>query len=181
MANSGTGRLAIVGTGFVADLYMRSLRTFPNITVASAFDTDPQRLKQRCDYWGVAPAKSLDELLDARSPKLILNLTNPRSHYQVSRAALTAGKDLYSEKPLALTMDEAYALCDLARSKNLFLASAPCSLLGEAAQTLWLAVRRQTIGSVRLVYAELDDDFVAKAPYRAWFSQSGAPWPYRDE
>ena len=52
---------------------------------------------------------------------------------------------------------------------------------GEAAQTLWLAVRRSEIGKVRLVYAELDDDFVPLAPYRKWLSESGAPWPFRDE
>jgi predicted dehydrogenase len=61
------------------------------------------------------------------------------------------------------------------------LSSAPCSVLGEAAQKLWLAVRRNEIGKVRLIYAELDDDFIPQAPYRKWVSASGAPWPYRDE
>ena len=78
-------------------------------------------------------------------------------------------------------MDDARALCTLADSKGLMLASAPCSVLGEAAQTLWLALRRNEIGKVRLIYAELDDDFVPQAPYRKWLSESGAAWPYRDE
>ena len=30
-------------------------------------------------------------------------------------------------------------------------------------------------------YAQLDDDWISKAPYRKWVSESGAPWPYRDE
>ena len=54
-------------------------------------------------------------------------------------------------------------------------------MLGQAAQTLWLALRQHEIGGVRLVYAELDDDFVPQAPYKKWMSESGAPWPYRDE
>ncbi len=61
------------------------------------------------------------------------------------------------------------------------LASAPCSLLGETAQTLWSALRRNAIGNTRLVYAELDDDFISQAPFRKWLSESGAPCPYRDE
>ena len=40
-----TARIGIVGTGFVADLYMRSLKTFPNIAVAAAFDIDGKRLQ----------------------------------------------------------------------------------------------------------------------------------------
>jgi predicted dehydrogenase len=44
-----------------------------------------------------------------------------------------------------------------------------------------LAVRRNEIGKVRLVYAEIDDDFVPQAPYPKWLSVSGAPWPFRDE
>ncbi len=176
--------IGIVGTGFVADLYMRSLRTFPELKVVMATDIDRSRLAAFCAYWKVTPAQDLQEILnsgDPDSPALILNLTNPASHFEVSRACLEAGKHVYSEKPLATNMDDARALCALAERKCLMLASAPCSVLGEAAQTLWLALRQNEIGKVRLVYAELDDDFVPQAPYRKWPSESGAPWPFRDE
>jgi predicted dehydrogenase len=175
--------IGIVGTGFVADLYMRSLKTFPEIRVVRAYDTDQARLLAFCSYWKVPAALRMEELLGdgENSPEIILNLTNPGSHFEVSRACLEAEKHVYSEKPLATTMDKARALCALAESKGLMLASAPCSVLGEAAQTLWLALRRNEIGKPRLVYAELDDDFVSQAPYRDWLSVSGAPWPYRDE
>lgn len=174
--------IGIVGTGFVADLYMRSLKTFPNIRVVKAFDTDQRRLSEFCAYWNLSPAQSIETLLHGEdSPDLVLNLTNPSSHFEVSRACLIEGKHVYSEKPLATTMDDAISLCELAQSNALMLTSAPCSILGEAAQTVWQAVRTGAIGQVRLVYAELDDDFVSKAPYRKWRSESGAPWPYRDE
>ena len=178
-----SGCIGIVGTGFVADLYMRSLKTFPDLKIGSAYDINQARLGAFCTYWNISAARSLEQLLDEgpETPKLILNLTNPNAHFEVSRACLVAGKHVYSEKPLATNMDDARALCALAESKGLMLASAPCSVLGEAAQTLWLALRRNEIGKPRLVYAELDDDFVSQAPYRNWLSVSGAPWPYRDE
>ncbi len=176
--------VGIVGTGFVADLYMRSLQTFPELSVVVATDIDQSRLAVFCDHWKIRASQSLQEMLTpgaADSPGLILNLTNPASHFEVSRTCLEAGKHVYSEKPLATSMDDAHALCSLARNKGLMLASAPCSVLGEAAQTLWLALRRNDIGQVRLVYAELDDDFVPQAPYRKWRSETGAPWPFQDE
>ena len=178
---SPTGKIAIIGTGFVADLYMRSLKTFPGVTVAGAFDIDEERLATFCDYWDVPPAKSLDALLANSDIKLVLNLTNPSAHFEVSHAVLEAGHHVYSEKPLATTMSDAKALHAMAEKRNLILASAPCSWLSESAQTVWKAISTGTIGTPRLVYAELDDDFITQAPYKKWLSESGAPWPAEDE
>jgi len=174
-------RIGIVGTGFVADLYMRSLKTFPHIAVVAAYDRDAGRLQAFCRHWGVPAVASMDDLLAAPGLELVLNLTNPGSHFEVSRACLAAGRHVYSEKPLATDMDDARTLVDLARERGLLITSAPCSLLGEAAQTLWASVRRHDAGKPLLVYAELDDDYVPTAPYRKWISESGAPWPWRDE
>ena len=174
-------RIGIVGTGFVADLYMRSFETFPQLRIVGAFDIDAARLAAFAAHWKVRAAASLADLFAHERPDLILNLTNPGAHFEVSKACLLAGHHVYSEKPLAMDMDHARELHALAAARGLMLASAPCSLLGEAAQTLWASVRRRDAGRVRLVYAELDDDYIPAAPYRKWASESGAPWPYRDE
>lgn len=172
----------IIGCGFVADLYMKSLATFPEIRVARAFDHNPSRLEAFCSHWQVEPSHELDDILsEANRGRLVLNLTNPDAHYDVSRRCLEAGLHVYSEKPLAVHMDQAHALHALASERNLLLASAPCSVLGEAAQTLGHAIRNQVAGTPRVVYAELDDDFIPQAPYQNWISESGAPWPYEDE
>ena len=112
---------------------------------------------------------------------MVLNLTNPRSHYDVTKACLDAGKHVYTEKPLAMELDQARSLVELAESKGLRLSSAPCSLLGETPQTIWKALRERQVGTVRLVYAEMDDGMVYRMAYRAWKSASGSPWPAKDE
>ncbi len=178
---SPSGKIAIIGTGFVADLYMRSLKTFPAIEIACAFDIDDKRLSVFCDYWGITPAKNLETLLATPDLKLVLNLTNPSAHFDVSQAVLEAGHHLYSEKPLAIRMQDAEALHALAGERNLLLGSAPCNWLSESAQTIWKAVSTGAIGTPRLIYAELDDDFIPQAPYEKWHSESGAPWPADDE
>jgi predicted dehydrogenase len=142
-------------------------------------------LKVFSAFWKVTPAQSLEEVLALSEkdevPDLILNLTNPGSHYVVSKQCLEANRNVYSEKPLATKMEDAYELYDIAKRNNRILTSAPCSYMSEVAQTIWLAVRKQMIGQPLLVYAELDDDFITQAPYQKWMSESGAPWPYRDE
>lgn len=186
---SGTdlmAKISIIGTGFVADLYMRSLETFPDIKILKVFDSNPTRLATFSNFWKVTAAHSIDEILAVSAnadeiPDLILNLTNPGSHYIVSKQCLEANRNVYSEKPLATKMEDAYELHVIAKTRSLILTSAPCSYLSEVAQTLWLAIREKLIGKPLLVYAELDDDFITQAPYQKWLSESGAPWPYRDE
>jgi predicted dehydrogenase len=174
--------ISIIGTGFVADLYMTSLAQFPDISVRVVTDKDPERLAAFAAHWSVPVAEDIPALLRISQPDdLILNLTNPDAHYVVSKDCLEAGHHLYSEKPLAMSVQEAQALHDLAAAKGVMLASAPCSFLGESAQTLWAAVREGTIGTPMAVYAELDDGFISQAPHEGWRSVSGAPWPARDE
>jgi predicted dehydrogenase len=174
-------RLALVGCGYVADFYMRTLRNHPELELVGATDIRPERAKQFCDHHGATPLDRLESVLADPRIELVANLTNPASHYEVSKAALLAGKHVYSEKPLAMSYEQGEELVRLADSKGLQLASAPCSILGETAQTLWRALRREEIGRVRLAYAELDAGPAFFMNPETWLSDSGAPWPYQDE
>ncbi|MFP7569254.1 Gfo/Idh/MocA family protein [Marivita sp. S2033] len=174
--------VSIIGCGFVADLYMRSLHAMAGITIAHVFDHDPERLARFCAHWSVPAADSLEHLLDTHPRDgIVLNLTNPSAHFEINTACLAAGCHTYSEKPLAMTIEDAKTLHTQAKAADLMLASAPCSMLGEAAQTLGYALRNDIAGTPRLIYAELDDGFVPQAAYRKWISDSGAPWPFEDE
>lgn len=175
-------KIAIIGCGFVADLYMRSLKTFPDIQVHGVYDIDTERLRTFCEFWNVSAVSSQSELLaDFPSDGVVLNLTNPSAHFDVNQSCLNAGHHVYSEKPLAMSVEQAKDLYELAAEKGLMLSSAPCSTLGEAAQTLGHAIRNDIAGTPRAIYAELDDGFVPQAAYKKWLSESGVPWPYVDE
>lgn len=176
------GRVALVGCGFVADLYMRSLRLYPDVAVVGVHDRDAARQAAFVAHWGIEGVASLAALLDRLRPgDVVLNLTNPASHAEVSRAVLEAGHHVWCEKPMTLDLEQAQALHDLAEARGLWHLSAPASVLGEAAQVMLAAVRRGVAGRVRLIYAEMDDGHIPQAPYRLWQSESGAPWPAGDE
>jgi predicted dehydrogenase len=174
-------RFAIIGCGYVADFYADTLPNHPQLQLTGVFDRNPERNRLFAEFHKFRAYSSLQEVLDDGSVELVLNLTNPRSHFEVSMAALQAGKHVYSEKPLAMSLDHCQALVDFAASKKLLLVSAPCNVLGENAQTIWKALREQQIGVPRLVYAEIDDGPVPLLDYKKWISKSGAPWPYKDE
>lgn len=174
-------RIAIVGCGFVADYYMATLPAHPELTLLGVADRDTERAQRFAGFHRLHCYDSYDALLNDAQVEIVVNLTNPRSHYEVSRAALEAGKHVYSEKPLAMDIDQAKDLVASAKDRGLEIAGAPCNVLGETAQTMWRALRQDAIGTVRAVYAEMDDGLVHLMRYKDWVSVAGTPWPYKDE
>lgn len=174
-------RIAFLGCGYVANMYRLSLPLHPQLRVAGAYDRDADRAKAMAAQTGSAAYASFADLLADRDVDLVLNLTNPGAHYELTKACLEAGKHVYTEKPLAMRMDHATELVNLAEERGLCLSSAPCTLMSAAAQTLWRGLRDQRAGRVRLVYAEMEDGMVHRMPVQQWVNEMGVPWPYVDE
>ena len=173
--------IALIGCGFVADLYLETLRKHAQLDLRGVFDRDPGRSFAFARRHAVEVYPDLASLLADPRVELVLNLTNPHAHYEVSRACLEAGKHVYSEKPLAMRVEEARELVALAEARGLLLSGAPSRLLGRPAQTLWKALREGRIGRPYLAYAEMDDGLLHRMAYRRWIGASGAPWPHVDE
>lgn len=175
-------KCAIVGCGYIAEFYAATRGQHPELPWIGAWDRDGARLATSARRWGVRAYAGLEELCADRDVELVLNLTNPRSHVEITRRCLDAGKHVYSEKPLGMTAAEALQLGELAASRRVQLASAPSSVLGEAAQTVWHAIRHGAVGRVRLVYGNFDDGMIApnRSPWQ-WKNAAGVPWPARDE
>ncbi len=173
-------RIAFLGCGYVANMYRLSLALHPELQLVGCFDLERSRMETMAGATGARAYAGFDDFLNGDFD-IALNLTNPRAHFDTTRALLEAGKHVYTEKPLALDFCEAAALVDLAKAKNLLLTSAPCTLFSPTAQTLWRAVRERAVGDVRLAYAEMDDGMVPRAPVAKWINELGVAWPYVDE
>jgi predicted dehydrogenase len=181
VADDARTRIAFVGCGFVADFYAALLARHPALHLVGVTDVDTTRAERLAKRLHCCAYASLDALLQDASIALVINLTNPASHYEVSRRCLEAGRHVYSEKPLAMRFDEAEQLVALAEAKGLMLSGAPCNVLGESVQALQRALDAGAVGKVRLVYAELDDGVIHRMAPDEWASAAGTPWPWRDE
>lgn len=172
--------IAFVGCGYVFDHYMTTRGAHPELTVRGVFDLDRARAEVVGRVYGFRVYDSYAELL-ADDVELVVNLTSIEAHTAVTRAALDAGRHVYSEKPLTTDLAEARALFDLAAAKGLTLSAAPCNFLGDSVQTMWRALRDGAIGTPLLVYAEFDDNPIYLMKPEGWRSRTGAPWPYVHE
>lgn len=141
--------VGIVGCGAISSIYLKNLGTlFPNLEVRAVCDMLPDRAASRAAEFGIARAIALPELFASGEIDIVLNLTVPKSHYEISLAALEAGKHVYSEKPLALSLPEGERLVALAKSKGLFFGVAPDTMLGAGLQTCRKLIDEGLIGDV---------------------------------
>lgn len=139
-------RIGVIGAGAISAVYLEFLTQHEVVAVTAIADLVRGRADAQADAYGVPRVVSPDELMHLGDVDLVLNLTVPRAHAAVSEAALRAGKHVYSEKPLAVSLDDGYRLRDLARRAGLGLGCAPDTVLGSGIQTARAALDDGVIG-----------------------------------
>ncbi|MBY3204731.1 Gfo/Idh/MocA family protein [Rhizobium laguerreae] len=124
-------RIGVVGCGNISLAYMRNAPLFCGVEIIACADLNADAAKRRAAEFNLRAA-DVDSLIDDRNIDLILNLTIPAAHFGVSMRALSAGKHVFTEKPLGITAAEGRSLVDAAAAKGLMLGSAPDTFLGAA-------------------------------------------------
>jgi len=87
--------------------YFSALSQHPELRLMGVMDKDETRFREVFRLLFGPEVQYLEDVLNDRRVELVINLTNPRSHFVVSKACLEAGKHVYSEKPLAMSFPEA--------------------------------------------------------------------------
>ncbi|MBB6098371.1 putative dehydrogenase [Deinobacterium chartae] len=128
-------RVGIIGCGDISVTYLKNASGVTPFTVAAVADLDLERASRRAREYGVERVLTPQELLAQPDIEVVLNLTVPAAHFEVSRAALEAGKHVYGEKPLAIRREDGETLVLLASERGLKLGSAPDTFLGAGLQT----------------------------------------------
>ncbi|CZT37030.1 Gfo/Idh/MocA family protein [Rhizobium sp. 9140] len=124
-------RIGIVGCGNISMAYLRNAPLFRGVDVVACADVNPQAAEQRAAQFGLR-ASSVDALMAAADVDLVLNLTIPAAHFDISMQALEAQKHVFTEKPLAVTAELGRRLVSEAAARGLLIGSAPDTFLGAA-------------------------------------------------
>ena len=109
-------------------------------------DLDMQRAQSVAEEHGIPKACTVDELLADPAIDIVLNLTIPAAHAEVSLRAIEAGKHVYSEKPLALTTADGRAILEAAARNHVRVGCAPDTFLGGGLQTCRSLIDNGAIG-----------------------------------
>lgn len=125
--------IGVIGCGNISAAYFRLAPLFRGLSMRACADVAPAAAEARAREFGVE-AQSVEALLANPAVDVVINLTIPAAHFAVSRAALEAGKHVYSEKPFVLSLDEGLELKRIADGHGLRVGSAPDTFLGGAHQ-----------------------------------------------
>jgi predicted dehydrogenase len=127
-------KVGIIGCGNISNAYFKGCNAFEILEVVACADIDLDRAKAKGQEHGVR-ALSVDEILVEPEIDIIINLTVPAAHAEVSLRALEAGKNVHAEKPFALTREDGQKLLAVAKERGLLIGCAPDTFLGGGLQT----------------------------------------------
>jgi predicted dehydrogenase len=141
-------KVGLVGCGYISDIYLDNLtKRFTNVEVAAVADLVPERAAAKAAAYAVPKSYSVEEMLSDASIEMILNLTIPLAHAEICLAALTAGKHVYTEKPLSVSLKDGERIMNLARKKGLRVGAAPDTFLGAGIQACIRLINEGAIGA----------------------------------
>ena len=123
--------IGVIGCGNISITYLRNAALFAGVELRACADISSDAAALRAREYGIR-ASSVDQLLADPEVDLVLNLTIPAVHFDVTMSALFAGKHVFTEKPLATSAAEGRILVAEARRRGLQLGSAPDTFLGAA-------------------------------------------------
>jgi predicted dehydrogenase len=140
--------VGIVGCGNIFERYVAGLRRFDDVEIVWCADIDRSLAERRAEELEIpnagAPTEAASDELRAAS--LVVNLTPPSAHAQVTAEFLEARKHVYTEKPLATTLADARGLLEAAAQRSLQLGAAPDWLLSRSARGARAALEAGSIG-----------------------------------
>lgn len=128
-------QIGLIGCGSISGAYFINAKKFDFMEIAACADLDLSRAQAAAKEHGVAKACTVDELLADKDIQIIINLTVPVAHEEVSLAILNAGKHVWTEKPLTINREQGLRVLQTAKKNNLRVGGAPDTFLGAAHQT----------------------------------------------
>ena len=92
--------IGVIGCGNISMTYLRNAALFGGVELRACADISADMAALRAREYGIR-ALGVDALLADPDIDLVLNLTIPAAHFDISLSALSAGKHVFTEKPLA--------------------------------------------------------------------------------
>lgn len=129
-------RIGVIGIGDISDVYINNLKKYDIVEVVSCAARNEEKARKKAEQHGLPEYYANGhELIEKSDVDIILNLTTPGAHGEYNIAALKAGKHVYTEKPLAASLEEARTIMNLASDSSLTVGCAPDTFLGGRLQT----------------------------------------------
>lgn len=171
MSRSEPVGVAVVGAGGWGKNHVRNYAAIAEAELRYVCDRDEGiRATMAALYPSVTAVTDLQVVLDDPAVSAVVVATHAPSHFEVADAVLRAGRDLFVEKPLCLSGDQAAALCALAQEGGRILMVGHLLLYHPAVERLKALINDGELGQVLYIYAQRVNLGVVRREENAWWS-----------
>ena len=140
-------KAGLIGCGNICGAYLRNNAVFPHVRIVKCASKGGESARAAAEKFGLQ-AVTVDELLRDPEIDVILNLTIPEVHVELNLRALEAGKHVYTEKPFAITREDARKVLRAASERGLRVGCAPDTFLGGGHQTCRKLLDSGAVGTI---------------------------------
>ncbi|MBK7546059.1 MAG: Gfo/Idh/MocA family oxidoreductase [Elusimicrobia bacterium] len=147
-----TPSVAVIGCGYWGQNLVRNFHALGALRAVAEADAD-RRAQFAPQYSGVAFVADVGDALADPAVTAVAVATPAETHAAVVRRALEAGKDVFVEKPLALTEEDGRALVALAREKKRVLMVGHLLWYHPAVARLKELVAQGELGKIQYIYS----------------------------
>ena len=144
--------IGLVGFGYWGKNIFRNLRELGVLYKACDSD-DKRRSEYASQFPDVKFTDSFDELLKDKNIKAVAIATPAVTHFTFAKKALFAGKDVYVEKPLSLSVEEGRELLKIADAKNRIVMVGHILQYHNAVIKLKNLINNGTLGKINYIYS----------------------------
>jgi len=173
-------KAGIVGCGEISRAYLEHLTGMLSaiVEVTACSDLIAERAEGRAKQFGVPKVCSTEELIADPEIEIVVNLTMPAQHHEVTMAALEAGKHVFSEKPLTVNRELGRDIIGAATRRGLRVAGAPDTFLGAGLQACRRLIDEGAIGTPITAQALLAADHGSERYYNVFTGPMFDMGPY---
>lgn len=159
-------KVGVIGCGGICKAtYMENMvNKFEIIDVVGVADQIDSRAQWMADHYGMKKM-TVEEMMNDPEIEVIVNLTYPESHVEISSQAMKHGKHVYCEKMMAPTFEEASMLMDLMRENQVLYTTAPDTFLGAWEQSARKYLDDGLIGKPVTVHAQVTMRYQPESPF----------------
>jgi len=110
-------KVGVFGVGHLGKIHLNNWKEIEGVELVGFYDPSQQIASEVSDKYKLIQFENAEQLMDACD---LVDIVAPTTeHFEISKLAITKGKHVFVEKPLANTMDEARELLKLAKEANI--------------------------------------------------------------
>ena len=161
--------VGLIGAGYIGPIHLGALARLGGVRVKTVIDVNGELAQKAAAAYNV-PNSGMDhrEVINDPEIDVIHNCTPNKYHYQITKEALEGGKQVLSEKPLAMDLKEAEELVELAEKKRAITGIDFCYRYYPVVQEMAVRVRRGDAGAVRMVSGSYFQDWLSRETDWTW-------------